>query len=72
MTLLFCQYIAQRFYRVVEYHPRSAGSHDLAYLFPHVWTVAMDRAFMAFGLSFTELASAEPDRCIRLSVFQPV
>lgn len=48
----------------MEYHPRSAELHDLAYLFPHVWTVAMDRAFMAFGLSFTELASAEPDRCI--------
>lgn len=64
MTLLFCQYIAQRFHRVVEYHPRSAEPHDFAYLFPHVWTVAMDKAFMAFGLSFTELASAEPDRCI--------
>ena len=56
----------------MEYHPRSAGSHDFAYLFPHVWTVAMDIALMAFGLSFTELASAEPDRCICLSVFQPV
>ena len=59
-------------YWVMEYHLRSAGSHDLAYLFPHVWTVAMDRAFMAFGLSFTELASDESGRCICLSVFLSV
>ena len=72
MTLLSCQYIAQCFHRVVEYHPRSAEPHDFAYLFPHVWTVAMDIALMAFGLSFTELASVESGRCIRLSVFQPV
>ena len=46
----------------MEYHPRSAEPHDFAYLFPHVWTVAMDRAFMAFGFSFTELASVEKIR----------
>ena len=42
--ILLCQYIAQRFHRVVEYHQRSAEPHDFAYLFPHVWTVAMDIA----------------------------
>ena len=56
----------------MEYHPRSAEPHDFAYLSPHVWTVAMDIALVAFGLSFTELASVESDRCIRLSVFQSV
>ena len=56
----------------MEYHLRSAEPHDFAYLFPHVWTVAMDIALVAFGLSFTELASVESGRCIRLSVFQSV
>lgn len=65
MTLLSCQYIAQRFQWVMEYHTRSAEPHDFAYLFPHVRTVAMDRAFMAFGFSFAELASVESGRCIR-------
>ena len=49
----------------MEYHPRSTEPHDFAYLFPHVRTVAMDMALMAFGLSFTELASVESGRCIR-------
>ena len=56
----------------MEYHPRSAEPQDFAYLFPHVWMVAMDIALMAFGLSFTELASVESGRCIRLAVFQSV
>ena len=44
---------------MIEHHPRTAEPHHFAYLLSHVRTVAMDMAFMALGLSVSELALIE-------------
>ena len=41
----------------MKQHPGAAEAHYLAYLIPHIGTVAVHRAFVALGLGIAELAA---------------
>ena len=44
---------------VIQHHPRASESHHLANPFPHVFPVAVGRAFLAGSLLLTILACGE-------------
>ena len=43
----------------MKQHPGAAEAHYLAYLIPHIGTVAVHRTFVALGLGISELAMVQ-------------
>ena len=57
--LSFANQVPDRRYRMIQYHPRSGPAHNGADTLPHVFIVAVDRAFAASGLVGAETAAVE-------------
>ena len=59
MTRLFVEQMPDSFNWVIQHHPRASESAHLANPFPHVFPVAVGRAFLAGSLLLTILACGE-------------
>ena len=62
---------------MIQEHPRAAEAHNCTDSLPHIWTVAVHRAFVALGLGISELAAIKTgqgvsEQIVALSAKVPV